>query len=583
MIGTRLGNWVIDRELGSGGMGHVYLAHEDPAPGSPHPPPLSPSEGERGISSFPLTPEAGERGRGEGGGRRAAVKVLAAELALDPGFQQRFQREIDALRQLNHPAIVRFYEAGRQEGRYYYVMEYIEGRNFEDLLREHGRLPWPEVLDLALQVSPALKHAHDRGIIHRDIKPSNLMRTPTGAVKLTDFGIAHVFASTPLTVSGVVVGTAEFLSPEQAAGKPVSKRSDLYSLGVVLYTLLTGRPPFQGNSFLELLHKHRYAQFDPPQKLVPEVPQEFAEVIGELLEKDPAKRPPDGLVLYRRLDSIRRRLEYRAAPTRLLDPNEPATLEYELAVPDKAGVRRPGPATLMSRLMRQELEERTRAGPIGRLLNRAWVLAALLVLTVGVIAWTFWPASPEYLFRRGAELMASDDPDDWDRAWQDYLGPLESRHPNHPYREEVERFRRQRQEYEAQRRAERDAGTSRPAGEGQWFYQQGLRLRQQGDEAAARRVWENLVRSFRDVPAEEVWVRRAEAQLRKAEAAPANDRWASVRAALERARQLRDQGKRAEAEAIWRGLEELYRDDPSAAAIRAQIRQDRQEAKPWPN
>src|SRR5262249_39865296 len=291
MIGARLGNWVIDRELGSGGMGCVYLAHGEP----------------------PREP----------GGRGAAVKVLAAELAQDPGFQQRFQREIEALRQLDHPGIVRFYEAGEQEGRFYYVMEYVEGRNFEDLLLEQGRLPWEEVLDLGLQVSLALKHAHDRGIIHRDIKPSNLLRTPTGAIKLTDFGIAHVFASTPLTVSGVVVGTAEFLSPEQAAGKPVTKRSDLYSLSVVFYTLLTGRPPFQGATLLALLHKHRSAQFDPPEKLVPEIPREVADMVCLLLEKDPARRPPDGLVLHKRLDSIRRRLEFRAAPTRVIDPDEP--------------------------------------------------------------------------------------------------------------------------------------------------------------------------------------------------------------------------------------------------------------------
>jgi serine/threonine-protein kinase len=229
MIDDRLGKWVIFKQLGRGGMGHVYLAQE------------------------------------EIGGRQAAIKILAAELAQDVGFLQRFQREIETLSKLDHPNIVRFFEAGYENHMYFYAMEYVDGQSLDEAMQAQGRLPWPEVLDAAIQVCHALRHVHDHGIIHRDLKPSNLLRTPAGVIKLTDFGIAKVFASTHLTATGGVVGTAEFLSPEQAAGKPVTKRSDLYSLGAVLYTLLTGRPPFEGNSFVELLHKHRYGQFDPPK------------------------------------------------------------------------------------------------------------------------------------------------------------------------------------------------------------------------------------------------------------------------------------------------------------------------------
>src|SRR5262249_42184934 len=236
MIGERLGKWIIFKEIGRGGMGRVYLAQE------------------------------------EIGGRQAALKILSPELAQDSGFLQRFQREIDILAQLQHPNIVQFYESGLENGHYFYAMEYIEGQSYAELLPAQGLLPWSEVLIAALHTCPALKHATDHGIIHRDLNPPNLPRTAAGVVKLTDFGIAKVSASSHLTATGGIVGTAEFLSPEQAAGKPVSKRSVLYSLGVVLYTLLTGRTPFEGGNFLDLLHKHRFAQFDPPRKVVPEIP-----------------------------------------------------------------------------------------------------------------------------------------------------------------------------------------------------------------------------------------------------------------------------------------------------------------------
>ena len=163
-------------------------------------------------------------------------------------------------------------------------MEYIEGLSLDQLLEEQSRFHWKDVLNVALQVAPALRHVHDHGIIHRDLKPSNLLLNAQGHIKLTDFGIAKVFASNHLTATGGIVGTAEFLSPEQAAGKVVGKRSDLYCLGCVLYKLLTGRTPFTGNSYVELLHKHRYGQFDRPIKFIPDLPLEIDEMICQLLE-----------------------------------------------------------------------------------------------------------------------------------------------------------------------------------------------------------------------------------------------------------------------------------------------------------
>jgi serine/threonine-protein kinase len=434
-------------------------------------------------------------------------------------------------------------------------MEYVAGPSFEALLHGRGRLPWREALDLAVQVTPALKHAHDHGVIHRDLKPSNLLRSPDGEIKLTDFGIASLFASRHLTVTGGVVGTAEYLSPEQAAGKPVTPRSDLYALGVVLYTLVTGRTPFVGEA-VDLLHKHRFAQFERPARLVPELPPDFEEVICQLLEKDPARRPPDAGVLFRRLDGLRRRLDFKEAQAQ-----QPTQL-------DLSGLQAgEGPATLMSRLMRAELERQKHGGPVQRFVNRPLVLVVLFLLCVGGIVWAFWPPSPERLFARGAELMASEDPDDWYKAWDKYLDRLAEKYPD--YRaEEVAAFRHQYDERNAQQKAAQAARHAGPMSEAQWFYQEGVRMRQRGNEAGARILWQALTDAFREVPSEGPWVRLAEKELGREDPGDAARReWKPVRDAVRKAQELRQQGKDRQADAILDGLRKLYGGDEQADAI----------------
>jgi serine/threonine-protein kinase len=523
MNGVRLGPWVIDEKLGSGGMGTVWLA--------------------RRAGAVPGEPQV------------AAVKVLAPELAMDPGFIERFRREIDILRRLDHPHIVRFLESAAGGEHTWFAMEYVDGTSLEAVLALRRRLPWDEVLDLAVQIAPALKHAHDRGVIHRDLKPSNLLFGPDG-VKLSDFGIASLFASRHLTVTGGVVGTAEYLSPEQAAGKPVTPRSDLYSLGVVLYTLLTGRNPFEGE-VVDLLHKHRFAQFEQPSRLVPDLPGDFEEVICQLLDKDPGRRPADAGVLARRLGVLRRRMEFKSAQAQ----TETTKLDLRQA---SAGE---GPATLMSKLMRAELERMNRGGPVKQFFNRPWVIVTLFALCVSTLVWAFWPASAEGLFRRGEALMMSEDPDDWANGWDRYLKRLAEDFPDY-HREEVAQFRKKYDSYTAARQTAIKVRQAGPMTEPQWFYQEGLRRQQLGDEAGARRSWQNLVDAFREVPTEQPWVRLAEKQLAGGldEKGPARQ-WQPVRDAVKKARDLREEGKAKEAEAILHGLRELYRDEPAALRI----------------
>jgi serine/threonine-protein kinase len=525
MIGTQLGKWVIDKPLGRGGMGRVYLAH-DPADG-----------------------------------QLAAVKVLAAELAQESGFLQRFQREIEVLDQLKHPNVVRLLGSGCQDGLFYFAMEYVEGPNFEQLLLQQGRLPWKEVLDAALQICPALKHAHDRGIIHRDIKPPNLLRNADGVVKLTDFGIAKVFAARHLTNTGGVVGTAEYLSPEQAQGKPATKRSDLYSLGVVLYTLVTGRPPFQGHETTELLHKHVYSQFDRPGKIVPGLPLEMDEVICQLMEKDPSRRPGDAMVLQRQLESIRRKLERKAQATMHDISGQPTRADHRLA---QEGSDREGPATLMGRLMRDELDRQKYGGGLRQWFNRPVVVVPLFLLCVGLIVWG-WRSKPtaETLFRKGEALMQSDKPDDWQAAWEKYFEPLERDFTDHPYRDQVAAYRRQIREAEDDKTLDRaiHSGLGRAAAsEAERFYRRGLRLCQDGDWPEAERIWQNLVCVFASIPAEERWVTLSHRGLKELQdkRPVVLDRERAIQAALESARNLRQEGKAREADELLKSLRVLY-------------------------
>jgi serine/threonine-protein kinase len=200
-------------------------------------------------------------------------------------------------------------------------MELIVGRSLEDDMQAGRRFAWREVTDYAIQTCRALKHAHDRGVIHRDIKPANLLISQEGQVKLSDFGIAKLFGATGLTAVGGVLGTAEYMAPEQTDGRPITPRCDLYSLGGVMYTLLAGRPPFKAATLVEMLQLQRFAEPDPVRRYAPDVPEELQVIISDLLVKDPDQRIATAMVLSRRLEAMRHGLSMRIdlslnAPTR---------------------------------------------------------------------------------------------------------------------------------------------------------------------------------------------------------------------------------------------------------------------------
>ena len=223
--------------------------------------------------------------------RQVAVKVLHGEYAANEAFVERFRREAQAAANLAHPNVVNIYDWGRDRGVYYMVMELIEGRNLRDILRSEGALLPRRVAEIGIEVAAALSAAHERGLVHRDIKPANVLLTTDGSVKVTDFGIARAWDdSEQLTRTGAVIGTATYFSPEQAQGHTADGRSDLYSLGVVMYELLTGSPPFSGESPVAVAYQHVREAASHPSQLNPNIPDALDAVVMTCLAKDPDQR-----------------------------------------------------------------------------------------------------------------------------------------------------------------------------------------------------------------------------------------------------------------------------------------------------
>ncbi len=225
-------------------------------------------------------------------GRQVALKLLYRHFAADEQFVERFRREASSAAGLQHPNIVGIYDRGEWDGTYYIAMEFIEGRTLKDVIRERGPAPSEAAVDIVLQILRAARFAHQRGVVHRDIKPHNVLIDADGRVKVADFGIARAGAS-DMTETGLIMGTSQYLSPEQAQGKPVDARSDLYSIGIVLYELLTGRVPFDAESPVAVALKQVSEVPVPPRELNPEIPPALDAVVLRALEKVPAQRFAD--------------------------------------------------------------------------------------------------------------------------------------------------------------------------------------------------------------------------------------------------------------------------------------------------
>jgi serine/threonine-protein kinase len=312
------GRYRIIRKLGSGGMANVYLAEDQEL------------------------------------GRRVAIKILNERHANDDQFVERFRREAKNAAGLSHPNIVSIYDRGEAEGTYYIAMEFLDGRSLKELILSRGPAPVNVAIDYARQILDALRFSHRNGIVHRDIKPHNVIVDAEGRVKVTDFGIARAGAS-QMTEVGSIIGTAQYLSPEQAKGAPVDQTSDLYSVGIVLYELLTGKVPFTGESPVEIAMKHISAIPEPPSRFRDDIPADLDKVVLRALAKTPDQRYPSaeemdrdlarvaqGVAVSRDTEEAATQILSRAAmaPATMIGapPRPPAEVLYEYDEP-----RRPRP------------------------------------------------------------------------------------------------------------------------------------------------------------------------------------------------------------------------------------------------
>ncbi len=384
-VGQVLGPFKIDKELGSGAMGSVF----------------------RGV--YTKT------------GQKVAIKVMAPGLTSNEQSVRRFEREISILKQLNHPNIVRYFGTGKdpQTGSRWYAMEYVEGDALDKVMSRRGRMTWEEIVALGLQLCGALQHAHEKGVIHRDLKPSNLMILRDGTLKLADFGIAKGLDLSGLTETNCTVGTAAYMSPEQCQGHPITHKSDLYSMGVVFYELVTGKKPFIRDNPMDMFMAHVKDTAERPSRLVLDIPVWLDNLICQLLEKKPEHRPYDAATVANALASIQEKVEAQqsagvvAAKQRRID-----RLANQSSMPIDETDREMARTLIGKKKGKKKKVAFYQTG---------WFVGlgvAALLAGLGLVLWLLLgPPAPDKLYSSAEKLMASKNPTDWEKASE---GPIKT-------------------------------------------------------------------------------------------------------------------------------------------------------------
>jgi serine/threonine protein kinase len=308
-------------------------------------------------------------------GVRAVLKFLHEKTAREPDAQRRFVREVAIAEKLNHPNIVRHYDCGLHDDQYFFAMEFVDCGTLKDVLRQRHTLPWREAAECAIQICAALEHAHQRGIIHRDLKPANLFISADGQVKVGDFGLARDLNKARLTLEGQTVGTCRYMAPEQISGDAkLTGAADLYALGCILYRAIVGRPPFDGESIIEIFEAHLYSEPRPPADVVDDCPRDLSDLVMRLLEKDPRDRPASAADVQAALEDVLGGRRIKLTPPRRVE----TSFDIDASATSEADPTLPYSNTSVTAITPSSTAAKPRRGWLVAL----GVIGALLLMTV---------------------------------------------------------------------------------------------------------------------------------------------------------------------------------------------------------
>ncbi|MBL8816015.1 MAG: serine/threonine protein kinase [Planctomyces sp.] len=469
MSQRQIGPFLIERQLGVGGMGVVYLA------------------------TYTET------------GKKVALKVLTPALSSDEKLLKRFEREIDILKRMNHPNIVKYYGGGTENHQRYYAMEYIDGGSLQDILKKRKRLNWEQTIQVGKQLCRALEHAHNAGIIHRDLKPANLFITKQGKLKLGDFGIARDTEATALTAAGKTVGTYAYMAPEQIHGNaPISRKTDIYATGCLLYEAMTGETPFTGSNAAEMLMQHLNDDPHNVREFAPECPIWLDQLIERMLAKEPDDRPFDALAVHTELSEIHKRMTESIA--------EPlsATKAVMSAGESTGSVGADGTTQSKPKKKKKRKEEQA-------FYEQTWFLAACLLGVIAVTVYLLMPPGEEKLFLAAREAMSSSDETVRRAAREKVMLPYLEQYPEGEFRSEIQKWSDQIQVDILAAQADRKARSQKePRDEFEAAFLAGLELERDSKANPLEPIEKflNLTQRYGNSPEAVHWVMLAERHLR---------------------------------------------------------------------
>lgn len=514
MPARRIGPFQLEKQIGVGGMGVVYLA------------------------TYLKT------------GRKVALKLLSPALLSDETQLARFGREMKILKKLKNDNIVQYFGGGRHGKQHFYAMELMTGGSLDGLIKSKGKLPWEQVIELSLQIINALEHAHHHQVIHRDLKPANFLFDDSGKLKLSDFGIARDTQATALTEAGKTVGTYAYMAPEQISGAhPITGKTDLYSLGCVMFQMLTGETPFQADSVAQMLFKHMEKK--PPRVTAKAIdcPIWLEVVVLKLLSKDPQDRYFDALAVQVALDEVVQKVADQISVAQHTTTSGPTSVTMDDMHPELRKL-------LQSSKKKKKKRKRKKFVPI---YERTWFLAIFLLLLIGGVTWAMWPLNENELFAKAKVLMETDDPDQWSKAREKYLAPLLAKYPDSRHATQAKEYIDRIEMHLAQRQAIISAKRNRkPRSTGEGMFIEAWRAEQARDRITALAKYRSMIELLKDSEKDRAYVNLAKRKIVEIQQSGGDDDLELIKAALGRAEEHLAKGEKLEADKIFSSIIEVY-------------------------